>query len=221
MHATVRLLIDGPQSPARNMAVDEALLRLCREPVLRFYQWSEQAVSIGYFQKLEDVPEGRTFIRRYTGGGLVDHAADFTYTVVTPKDHALYAMGTACSYEAIHRAVAQALEELGCVSVLAEKASEVESGACFAKPVKFDVVSGARKLAGAAQRRTREGCLHQGSVLVDEIPFAELTAAFQKQIVPLLGGEATASSLTEEEAGLAKKLETERYRTEAWNIRRD
>lgn len=217
MHATVRLLIDGPQSPARNMAVDEALLRLCRVPVLRFYQWSEPAVSIGYFQKLEDVPEGRTFIRRYTGGGLVDHAADFTYTVVTPKDHALYAMGTACSYEAIHRAVAQALEELGCVSVLAEKASEVESGACFAKPVKFDVVSGVRKLAGAAQRRTREGCLHQGSVLVDSISFERMTDTFGRRLAPLLGESPEASSLEAAEQELATKLETERYRTAAWN----
>src|SRR5271155_3321183 len=78
-----RLLIHGPASPARNMAIDEALLREVREPVLRIYEWSVPAVSLGYFQPAALAGE-RPFVRRYTGGGLVDHAHDVTYTIVLP-----------------------------------------------------------------------------------------------------------------------------------------
>src|SRR5260221_12180613 len=43
-------------------------------------------------------------------------------------------------------------------------AAEVKSGACFASHVRYDIVVGAAKLAGAAQRRTQWGLLHQGSI---------------------------------------------------------
>ncbi len=81
-----RLLEHGAASPARNMAVDEALLREVRAPVLRLYEWSVPAVSLGYFQPAA-LAGDRPFVRRYTGGGLVDHAHDLTYTLVLPRAH--------------------------------------------------------------------------------------------------------------------------------------
>jgi lipoate-protein ligase A len=43
--------------------------------------------------------------------------------------------------------------------------------ACFEKPVAWDLVDRqGRKLAGAGQRRTRRGLLHQGSVVVPGAP---------------------------------------------------
>ena len=35
---------------------------------------------------------------------------------------------------------------------------------CLAKPTKYDVIFSGRKVGGAAQRRTKEGFLHQGSI---------------------------------------------------------
>ncbi|MFM8654567.1 MAG: lipoyl protein ligase domain-containing protein [Verrucomicrobiota bacterium] len=55
------------------MAIDESLLRHARAPVLRIYGWEETCVSIGYFQKASVVAAGTSFVRRYTGGGLVEH----------------------------------------------------------------------------------------------------------------------------------------------------
>src|SRR5277367_1833538 len=81
-----RLLVHQAGSPARNMAIDEALLREVREPVLRIYEWNVPAVSLGYFQPAA-LAGDRPFIRRYTGGGLVDHARDVTYTLVVPRKH--------------------------------------------------------------------------------------------------------------------------------------
>jgi lipoate-protein ligase A len=215
----VRVLLDQEGTPAWNMAVDEALLRLCKEPILRFYGWSEPAVSIGYFQPYAVVPQGRSFIRRYTGGGLVDHAVDFTYTIVLPKRHELYAAGTAVSYERIHEAIAEGLRTAGVDASLAPCCFEGDAKACFQKPVKFDVMSQSQKLAGAAQRRTREGCLHQGSLQVP-MPFDLIKTSLEPGLVRLLDNQFAASKLTEQEIVLAHDLESKRYGTKEWNYSR-
>ena len=76
------------------MAVDEALLRHVQTPLLRIYGWETACVSIGYFQKATVAPSDRPFVRRYTGGGLVEHGRDLTYTLVLPADHPLTTAGT-------------------------------------------------------------------------------------------------------------------------------
>ena len=105
-----RLILQGPGSPARNMAVDEALLREVREPVLRIYEWDVPAVSLGYFQShtlAGDLP----FVRRYTGGGLVDHAHDVTYTIVLPRNHPWMELSMPDSYCLVHKGVQAALAD--------------------------------------------------------------------------------------------------------------
>ena len=213
-----RLLIDGPGSPARNMAIDEALLREVKEPVLRLYEWSEPAVSLGYFQVAALVPKGRPFVRRYTGGGLVDHAADVTYTVVLPRAHPWMELSAPESYAAIHRGVLAVLAAVGIKSELAPVASAEESEACFQKPVRFDLVAGDRKLSGAAQRRTREGMLHQGSILLpDPAGNRELRTGFAAAFANALELDFKAGKLTPSEERRAADLERERYSTDAWN----
>jgi lipoate-protein ligase A len=202
------------------MAVDEALLRLSREPVLRIYGWNEAAVSLGYFQHWTLAGE-RPFVRRYTGGGLVDHAADFTYTLVFPRDHSWLTRSLLESYSEIHRGVARALAEIGVETVLAQTCEDHESPACFKKAVKFDVTAGGRKVAGAAQRRTREGVLQQGSILLEKNALYE---ALRKKLPQVLGEilreKMFASELSPEEKALASALGAERYSTARWNQRR-
>jgi lipoate-protein ligase A len=212
-----RLLIHGAGSPARNMAVDEALLRKVSEPVLRLYEWSVPAVSLGYFQP-SALAGGRAFVRRYTGGGLVDHAHDVTYTIVLPRAHPWMEMSAPESYCHIHRGVQAALKACGIVSELTPAAHDVESDACFAKPVKFDIVAPTGKLSGAAQRRTREGLLHQGSILLpDPARNADLRAGFAKAFAAHLELLVVPGELTAVESARAGELERDRYATEAWN----
>src|SRR5450631_2335627 len=135
-----RLLVHGPASPARNMAVDEALLREVREPILRIYEWNVPAVSLGYFQHAA-LAGKRSFIRRYTGGGLVDHARDITYTIVLPRAHPWMKLSMPESYRLIHEGVQAALAACGIASQLTPAAPIIESEACFAKPVKFDIIA--------------------------------------------------------------------------------
>jgi lipoate-protein ligase A len=212
-----RLFLHGPDSPARNMAVDEALLREVREPVLRLYEWSVPAVSLGYFQPAALAGE-RPFVRRYTGGGLVDHARDVTYTIVLPRAHPWMEMSAPESYCHIHRGVQAALTACGIASELTPAAHAVESEACFAKPVKFDIVSDAGKLSGAAQRRTREGLLHQGSILLpDAARNAALRTSFPHAFAARLELVLEPGKLTPAELARAADLERDRYATDAWN----
>jgi lipoyl(octanoyl) transferase len=213
-----RLLIDPAGDKAWNMAVDEALLRLVTTPVLRFYRWNEPAISIGYFEKAADVPPGRPFVRRYTGGGLVDHAEDFTYSLILPKYHPLTLSGTGPSYQAIHEKINLALQKEGIDSRLTPVNDEMEHHACFQKAVRFDVVnSQGRKLAGAAQRRTREGCLHQGSILPGKFDFDSLAQNVAEALEPLMGRSLSSSALAEDETEKAKYLQATRYGTREWN----
>jgi len=215
-----RVLIDGAASPARNMAVDEALLREVNEPVLRIYEWSVPAVSLGYFQPFA-LAGKRPFIRRYTGGGLVDHAHDVTYTIVLPRAHPWMELSAPESYCTIHRGVQAALAACDIVSELTPEASSAQSEACFAKPVRFDVMATGQKVSGAAQRRTRQGLLHQGSILLpDPSRNNDLRKAFAKAFSMRLELAIQPGELTALEVAHAAQLERERYATEEWNRQR-
>ncbi len=216
-----RLLVHGLASPARNMAIDEALLREVHDPVLRIYEWSIPAISLGYFQAIALVPEGRPFVRRYTGGGLVDHAHDVTYTVVLPRDHPWMELSALDSYCLIHRGVQAALAACGIEGEIMPSASTSQSEACFQKPVRFDIVATGKKLSGAAQRRTREGLLHQGSILLpDMAQNGDLRRAFANAFAVRLELDIIPGDLTAAETTLADDLERDRYATDSWNCMR-
>jgi lipoyl(octanoyl) transferase len=155
----------GPEA----MAVDEWLLETAELPVLRVYRWLGEWASVGYFGKIAEAREafpGVDLVRRWTGGGMVDHRADWTYTIVAPSGEPLAGWRGAESYRRIHTALA---ETLVCGGVEARVSSgKEESGAalCFDNPVRHDLLGAdGRKLAGAGQRRSRRGLLHQGSVV--------------------------------------------------------
>src|SRR5687767_6632729 len=91
-------------SAALNMAIDEALLRALRGPLLRIYQWSRPSVSFGYFERFEPVralfPD-HDLVRRWTGGGMVEHAGDFTYSLMVPSGNLGRELRTPDSYQTI------------------------------------------------------------------------------------------------------------------------
>ncbi len=184
---------DESRSPDENMELDSLLLARSAEldghPLLRLYKWDRPAVSIGYTQKESAVPDrgNRVIVKRPTGGGVVFHDNDLTYTVVTPPEHWISALDRVESYHVIHKALVRALETFGLSCVLAgDSPSRIDRATmrCFATPTKYDVVlaESGLKVAGAAQRRTRDGILHQGSVALDRVGrgWNELAAALEK-----------------------------------------
>lgn len=217
----LRSISHGAGTPAYNMAVDEALLLHVLHPVLRIYAWDRPAVSIGYFQKSAVVPPGREFVRRYTGGGLVDHARDLTYTIVLPRVHPLGQSGTSDMYCQVHRAISQALTLAGIDNILTPVALEGDASACFQKAVAHDIICPATKakIAGAAQRRNRLGILHQGSILMPNgrtLP-KELGNLLRAEIARVMELTIQPSELTQQERETAQQLELSRYSKSEWN----
>ncbi|MGD0615731.1 MAG: lipoate--protein ligase family protein [Verrucomicrobiota bacterium] len=169
-------LNSGPGPAAFNMAFDEALLgampRLQR-PALRFYGWTERAASFGYFQKYAEVERAtrlRPLVRRPTGGGIVPHDADWTYSLAFPVAHEWYFLTAVESYRRVHKWIQKAFERLHVSSALASDCRRAGPGQCFVGHEKFDLLWRGGKIAGAAQRRTREGLLIQGSIQPPPIP---------------------------------------------------
>ena len=164
------ILESGPGPAAWNMAVDETLLAAMprlQKPVLRFYGWTERAASFGYFPKYPDVERLtslRPLVRRPTGGGIVPHDADWTYSLMFPAGHEWHRLPAAESYRRVHEWLQAAFARLKAPTGLASHCRKAGPGQCFAGYEKFDLLWQGKKIAGAAQRRTRDGLLIQGSV---------------------------------------------------------
>lgn len=222
------LLDSGQGAPAFNMALDEALLlampRLAR-PVLRFYSWTQPAASFGYFQKLADVEQMtslRPLIRRPTGGGLVPHDADWTYSLVFPATDPWYSLRAIESYRRVHQWLQAAFARLRISSELAPGPVKAGPGQCFVGYEMFDLLCGGKKIAGAAQRRTRDGLLIQGSVRppASAPPRAEWQEALSAIGPPGAAPERLPFELGDTLAARAKQLAREKYSQPAYNRRR-
>jgi lipoate-protein ligase A len=201
-------------SAAMNMAIDEALLEHSTLPLLRFYGWQRPALSFGYFGKFADVAgelEKRDVVRRWTGGGSVLHGEDLTYSLVTPAENPASTRGPSAIYAALHGAIRDALRVEGRETELAAHAAPKISDACFANPVRDDVLFRGRKIAGAAQRRTRGGFLHQGSI---QIP--DLSGTFRDRFAGALAMQLQRAAIPPQTLDRATALAAEKYGTDEW-----
>lgn len=165
------LLVDtGPGEPGWNMAFDEALLETAPgrdAAVLRFYGWTEPAATFGYSQRYAEVARLtllRPLVRRPTGGGIVPHDRDWTYSLAVPPGHPWYRLRAIESYRTMHAWIVAAFARMQIATELAPTAVADAPGQCFRGHEPFDVLWHGRKIAGAAQRRNRLGLLIQGSV---------------------------------------------------------
>jgi lipoyl(octanoyl) transferase len=162
-----------PRPAALNMAVDEALLLMGMPaggdpalPVLRRYRWQRRSVSLGYFSRYDGVAArypGWDMVRRWTGGGLVEHAGDFTYSLILPAGVG-DSLPNGVIYRAVHAAIAGGLRRFRVSVDQVSEPDPVAADACFTRAVVADLQSHGRKVAGAAIRRHRRGLLLQGSV---------------------------------------------------------
>ncbi|MDX2080835.1 MAG: hypothetical protein SFU53_08630 [Terrimicrobiaceae bacterium] len=198
------------RSPARQMALDEALLHDAQVPVLRTYRWSQPALTFGYPQRWESVQQvagERTAIRRWTGGGIVVHGDDLTVAVAIPSSRIA---SSGAIYEHIHRAIAAACG----TAVRLASPDDVQVGSeCFAHPALHDVLLGSKKICGGALRRTKTGVLYQGSIQGISAP-APIRLA--ETLCPGWKPLEISRSVLEK----AARLEEEKYSTDAWNRRR-
>lgn len=202
------------QSASLNMAIDEALLESATKPTLRFYGWNRPSLSFGYFGRYDDAEkEGgdRDLVRRWTGGGIVLHGNDLTYSLVIPASYRSSALSPGAIYAAVHQAIRDVLVAEGKAALIATSARPKISEACFANTVVADVLLGENKVAGAAQRRTRVGLLQQGSIQV-----SQLSAAFAGNLAHALCPKNRIRTFASDLVCRAEEIEKAKYATEQW-----
>jgi lipoate-protein ligase A len=219
-------LDDSSQSAATNMAIDEALLEAARVPSIRFYRWNSPALSFGYFGRFADVADyaaERDLVRRWTGGGIVFHGEDLTYSIVIPSRDPAFSESSMAIYEKVHRALCDALEANGKRAVVAgggnpggaadgiRAALSAGGYNCFANPVRADVMVDGRKIAGAAQRRTRRGLLQQGS-----IQGIDLENGLSERFAVELSNNCETRSLPKTVRCRAQEIAAQKYGADAW-----
>jgi len=236
---------DAVRSAAMNMAIDEALLEMASNPSIRFYRWHSPALSFGYFGRFADVVDyaaRRDLVRRWTGGGIVLHGDDLTYSVIVPRDDPVFAGSSMSIYENVHHALCEALSVIGkhadllAVAAVCDRrihfppvnfptmdgsilnnatVTDRRYNDCFATPVRADVLVDGRKVAGAAQRRTRAGLLHQGS-----IQQVDLVEDFARHFAKELSEDCSEKRIDNELSDRAKEIAEKKYATQAWLRRR-
>ncbi len=235
---TLDVLPDRTGGAAENMALDFLLLQRYPQATharFRHYGWHRSSCTFGYSQKLAFVraalpaDEPLDLCRRPTGGGIVDHREDWTYSLVIPRGHPLEEQRASESYRAIHACLAAALRAQGLFAALKEACEPPEPGApscgpagvCFQRAELYDVIHPAtqEKIAGAAQKRNKHGLLFQGSLwrpalgvaLDDEKLHADFTAALAETLQSLAEPTPWPDLNEDEVAGL-----TEQYSTPEW-----
>ena len=188
MNTKWRLLKTGKHDAATNMAIDEVILQrqeTCPQPTLRVYDWSQPAFSFGYFQKISseiDVKkcEARSveLVRRMTGGGMVVHGWDVTYSIVAPHGNGVIPSDISASYCWIANRLVNGFHRINVPATqqsVKSKTAEGMPNTCLANPAEHDVMLHGKKVAGVSQRRNRIGGVYQGYIALDMPPPEILT----------------------------------------------
>ena len=207
---------DSARSGPEQMALDEALLESVTRPVLRVYRWKGAAVSFGCSQSRTTVQAqypGIPLVRRWTGGGIVEHRGDWTFSLIVPAIEPLAAWRPTETYRCIHECLAATLRGLGIAAVLVGPGDCRSGEACFTAPALHDVHDHqGQKLCGGAQRRTRRGFLHQGSVQNVSLP-----DDFARRFAGTMAAAFELSARDEHVQERAAILCREKYDSRPWN----
>jgi lipoate-protein ligase A len=176
-----KLIVDRkPLSGSLNMAVDDFLFRSLRsdpQTYLRFYGWERPTVSLGYSQDIQKVVDvkycqnqGIDIVRRMTGGKLVLHQKEVTYSLCS-SDKETFTSTLADSYRLISQALMRGFEKMGLKSYLADAPpdSYVRGNLpCFSYPARNEIEVEGKKIVGSAQKRAGSKFIQHGSIPLEE-----------------------------------------------------
>jgi lipoate---protein ligase len=172
----------GINSAKKNMEIDKNLLKnLIKKsiPMFHFYDWIENCATFGYFIDIKNFinlsfakKNNIQFAKRPTGGGIIFHVWDMAFSFLMPSNHKFFSKNVLQNYKFVNELVLNAVCEFQKLSnpyltkndFLAK--NENSKYFCMARPTKYDVILDGKKIAGAAQRSTKDGYLHQGSISI-------------------------------------------------------
>lgn len=244
MSAHIRVLPHAIADGPHNMAADETLLSSAVEGVasLRLYGWDEPTLSLGYFQperlrlgdpRLAALP----FVRRPSGGDTLVHHHEVTYCLALPPSSPWHSSEP--WLVRMHAILADALAEFG----VAARVHPTTDKHLFTGPLCFhhytagDLLVGAAKVAGSAQRRQRGALMQHGAILLASSPatpslpgIRELTGvslsveavwdAILRTFSHCTGWRLEPSDWTEDERKNIAELVAQKYTQDAWNRKR-
>ena len=171
------LIIEPDPLPgSRNMAVDEFLFERARRTpstFLRFYRWIRPTASLGYGQSADRAVDidfcrahGVDVVRRMTGGKVVLHHRELTYSLAS-SDVETFTATLSDSYKLISRALVLGLESMGLAAQMAAQSPPAyirKTMPCFAFPARDEIEIDGLKIIGSAQKRTGSSFVQHGSV---------------------------------------------------------
>ncbi len=179
---------DPPADGPTNMEQDLGLLEHVEQGWIagRVYSWQGPWVSLGRFQKSEEVlASSIPYVVRPTGGKAVLHGHDVTVGLAMP----LAAIGCSTrdvkkAYRSICRPLIDALNRCGMTAALAEETRHMHRGDrtpdCFAFNSANDIVDihTGKKVCGCAMQITQSAVLIQASIPVGK-PLIEPSLAIR------------------------------------------
>lgn len=146
-------------------------------PILHFYDWARPSVTVGHFIDVNKffnrdgvVKHNLAIARRPTGGGIVFHIWDLAFSLLVPAGHPGFSANTLDNYRWVNEVVLDVAKTYFSLDdPLLIQQSGLEMGTlcnhfCMARPTIYDAVYRGLKVAGAAQRKTKQGFLHQGTI---------------------------------------------------------
>jgi len=226
------ILETHPYDAYEQMAADEVVCDTRPCPyTLRFYDWSGAGITFGYSQRAAAVRAGLgperaalPLVRRPTGGGVVFHESDLTFSFVFPQPGAYFE--PAAAYDRLHRAIAGAYAEAGVpFELLAAKTPDYRTNDpvmhCFNKPVNLDILYNGKKVLGGALRKFGDNMLYQASF---QAPDARTNQGFHRKLIIKAVGEEFALSwrcagFPERDKAAVKSLAASKYASREWNER--
>ena len=206
-----RIIDTGAMDPVANMALDETLYRSYQrnpsKPTFRIYGWSTPSLSVGYSQDPDedlDIELCRKrsvpFVRRITGGGIILHGNEITYSLVSSKED----LGIKSQVEASYRVISSFLISFyAAMGIDARFACDISpheelgrsSAVCFAAKEKYDIVVDGIKIGGSAQKRSKEMIFQHGSIPLNFL--AGRASSFTRANRPRKDDDSSATCLEE------------------------
>ncbi len=228
------------------MALDEAILHTALksgQATLRFYEWAEPTISLGYFQNQAERLEhpllkSLPYVRRHTGGAAIIHHHELTYALALPAGSPWHTSESwLCRF---HHAAQKALRNWEVTTVkpvVCGDEKKLGPFLCFLHQTPGDLVTHGAKIAGSAQRRPHGATLQHGSILLaqsehtPELPgLRELTGTdilpgeLASAILDVLAGETgwafEPGELSGEELADAAQIRETKYASPEWNDKR-
>ncbi len=177
----VSILDSGLGRAQEHMDKDKQLLTCLKSSgdlLLHLYDWEQDSASYGHFINPEELlnmegvkQKGLKLARRVTGGGIIFHISDFAFSLFIPANHPKCSSNTMANYAFVNTIVIEAVEafmgktvEAFLLSTESVSDNSLSKNFCMAKPTIYDVMIDGKKVGGAAQRQTKNGVLHHGTI---------------------------------------------------------